>query len=98
MHTPRINSNPSLTRHLVQSGVFRKNPFCLVDVGASGGIDGYWEVFGDNLRAFGFDGLVNEIKRLNAGVGKKDYHYYPFLVGKKAYQSPATVPDMQPFE
>ena len=97
MHTPRVNWNPPMTKHLVQSGVFRAQPFCLVDVGASGGIDGYWEVFGDSLRAFGFDGLIKEVERLNATGGNANRTYYPFLVGQKDYCPPKGVPDTQPF-
>jgi FkbM family methyltransferase len=39
---------------------------CLLDVGASGGIDTFWNQFRPCLRAVGFDPLVNEVKRLNA--------------------------------
>ncbi|GEM_PF-593296 len=97
MFTPRVNPRPVLTRTLVQRGIFRRAPFCLVDVGASGGIDPYWDVFGDSLRAYGFDGLVNEMERLNASVAGKDQHYYPFLVGDRTYRLPEGVLDTQPF-
>ena len=97
MQTPRVNWNPPLTQHLVAKGVFRDQPFCLVDVGASGGIDGYWEVFGPDLRAFGFDGLIKEVERLNAAAMNGNRRYYPYLVGDKSYQAPRGVPDTQPF-
>jgi len=97
MNTPRVNWNPPFTKQLVESGAFRDHPFCLVDVGASGGIDGYWEIFGDDLRAVGFDGLVNEVERLNATAGSQNRQYYPYLVGDKNYQAPAGVPDTQVF-
>jgi FkbM family methyltransferase len=69
-----------------------------VDVGASGGIEGYWEIFGEHLRAYGFDGLIKEVERLNAAVRGRDRRYYPCLVGSKSYQQPRGVPDTQPFE
>jgi FkbM family methyltransferase len=97
MQTPRVNWNPPLTKHLVQSGVFRAQPFSLVDVGASGGIDGYWEIFGDSLCAVGFDGLIKEVERLNATMGDRNRKYYPYLVGDKNYRRPEGVPDTQPF-
>lgn len=87
-----------MTRHLVASGVFREKHFCLVDVGASGGIGGYWDVFGEHLRGHGFDGLIKEVERLNAAVDGRDRRYYPYLVGDKGYQKPEGVPDTQPFE
>ncbi len=98
METPRINPNPPLTRQIVQSGVLRETPFCLVDVGASGGTDGYWDVFGEDLRAFGFDGLVKEVERLNAEERTKGRRYYSYLVGDKSYETPTGVPNTQPFQ
>jgi hypothetical protein len=41
-------------------------PLYLIDVGCSGGIEKRWDVFGDRLRAVGFDPLVSEIDRLNS--------------------------------
>jgi FkbM family methyltransferase len=67
--TPRNNDSPELTRALVGRGAFADDPLFVVDVGASGGIDGYWYEFGDQLRAVGFDPLVAEIDRLNAHAG-----------------------------
>ena len=87
-----------MTLHLVNSGVFRGKPFCVVDVGASGGIDQYWDIFGGDLRAYGFDGLIKEVERLNAAVSGRDVRYYSCLVGDKGYQKPQRVPDTQPFE
>jgi len=96
MNTPRVNWNPPMTKHLATQGVLRDHPFSLVDVGASGGIDGYWQAFGQALRAVGFDGLVNEVTRLNAASGPNQ-RYFAYLVGEKSYQSPAAVPNTQPF-
>src|SRR5262245_45538774 len=96
MYTPRINSNAPLTRRIVEMGALRATPFHLVDVGASGGIDGYWEVFGDSLRATGFDGLVKEVERLNAVKDARE-RYHAYLVGKGSYEAPKGVPDTQPF-
>lgn len=97
MQTPRMKSNPPLTSYLVQRGVFRDQPFVLVDVGASGGIDRYWEVFGKDLTAFGFDPLIKEVDRLNSSAPHPNHRYYPFLVGDKTYAPPKDVPDTQPF-
>src|SRR5208282_906249 len=48
-------------------------PFTLVDIGCALGIDDAWRVFGDKLKAFGFDPNIEEIEKLskmetNAGV------------------------------
>lgn len=55
-----------MTAHLVGQGVFNSEPFSLVDVGASGGIEPHWRIFGDSLQAIGFDPLAEEVARLNS--------------------------------
>src|ERR1700680_3874070 len=97
MQTPRVNWNPPFTKSLVERGSFRDQPVSLVDVGASGGIDGYWETFGDSLLAFGFDSLIREVERLNATRPGENRRYYGYLVGDKSYQAPQGIPDTQPF-
>ncbi len=37
--------------------------FTLLDIGCSAGIDAVWRLFGDRLRAFGFDPNLDEIAR-----------------------------------
>jgi FkbM family methyltransferase len=96
MNTPRVNWNPVMTKQMAERGLFRDAPFCLADVGASGGIDGYWEVFGDSSVVFGFDPLINEVKRLNAAAGPSR-RFFAYLVGDKSYQAPQGVPNSQPF-
>ena len=73
-----------MTRYLVGRGVFKGSEFGLADVGASGGIDTRWDVFGQQLRAWGFDPLEGEVERLNA-LGRKDVSYHAARVGYKAY-------------
>jgi FkbM family methyltransferase len=96
MHTPRVNWDPPMTRYLAERGVFHDHPLCLVDVGVRGGINRYWEAFGNDLRVIGFDSDVDEVDRLNA-IGNPNHCYYPFLVGDKTYRPPEGVPDTQPF-
>jgi len=90
-------SDTPMTRHLVERGVFKGSEFGLVDVGASGGIDARWAVFGDQLRAWGFDPLEGEVERLNA-LGRQDVSYHAYWVGYKGYQEllervPSAIPD-----
>jgi len=104
MYTPRLNSNPALTNHVISGGFIRKDPFCLVDVGASGGIEYHWRAFGQDLCAFGFDRLINEVERLNA-QSRTDGRiiYFPYLVGYKKYGDLLstshwnTLPNNQPY-
>ena len=86
-----------MTKHLAGNRTLKNHPFCLVDVGVSGGIDGYWEIFGPDLRAVAFDGLIREIERLNAAEGGPDRRYFPLLVGDKSYHLPCDALDTQPF-
>src|SRR5690348_5844799 len=54
--------------------------FTLVDVGCSGGIDPVWRVFGDRLRAVGFDASVGECDRLTAEETNPDIRYIAAFV------------------
>ncbi len=49
--------------------------FTLIDVGCSGGLDEGWRVFGDRLRAFGFDPSVHEIDRLTQAETRPEVRY-----------------------
>lgn len=59
-------------------------PFTLVDVGCSGGISPIWKLFGNELRAFGFDPDLNECKRLSAAEPLPGVRYIPAFVGLPA--------------
>ena len=80
----RVNPAPKLTPHLVARGAIADD-FFLVDVGASGGIEAYWRVFGNSLRAVGFDPLVKEVERLNHEERSPRVRYYAALVGYRRY-------------
>lgn len=58
-----------------------KEPFTLLDVGCSGGIDAAWRQFGKHLRAFGFDPSLSEVERLNANESSDSVEYIPCFVG-----------------
>jgi FkbM family methyltransferase len=76
-----MNALSKLTRHLVDSGIFRKQPFSLVDVGASCGIQAHWRQFGDSLQAVAFDPLIKEMERLNSIETNPSVLYIGSLVG-----------------
>ena len=58
------------------------HPITFFDVGCSGGIDEAWHIFEDKLIAYGFDPVVDEIKRLNREKKSEQYHYIDaFVVG-----------------
>jgi FkbM family methyltransferase len=53
----------------------------VLDVGCSGGIDGFWLAFGASLRCIGFDPLVDEIERLKADNTDAGVSYEAAFVG-----------------
>lgn len=61
---PSERQKGALTRLILEHRLWGERPFVLIDVGCSGGIQG-WEILGDRLSAVGFDPLIAEIDRLN---------------------------------
>jgi len=82
------NRFKTLTRCLVERGYFSSRPFRLIDVGCSGGISTFWQVFNPTLEAIGLDPLVDECERLNQAEPNKKIRYQPAFVG---------LPDSHPF-
>ena len=66
MWTQRIIENPRMTKAVVDARSFAGDELVLVDIGASGGVDFYWDYFEPDFRGVGFDPLVAEVDRLNA--------------------------------
>jgi hypothetical protein len=59
-------------------------PFVLLDVGCSGGVAPGWAVFGDKLRAHGFDPAVAEIERLSRAETRPGVRYHTAFVAAPA--------------
>ena len=72
MSTSRLNPySPVLSKALAER-LWGERNFFLIDVGASGGLEKHWQVFGDRLKAVAFEPLVVEAERLQrtaAGTG-----------------------------
>ncbi len=66
-------------------------PLVLIDVGCSGGIATPWDVFGDKIKAYGFDPAVAEIERLAKVETRPEVHYRAAFVA-----APADHPVAQP--
>ncbi len=73
----------SMTEQVVERGLLQEQPFVLIDVGASGGIHSKWHVFGNCLRAYAFEPLLEECTRLN-NDGARNIEYLPYFVGGSA--------------
>jgi FkbM family methyltransferase len=72
MSTPRLNPHPTILLSVLADRLWGERDFFLIDVGASGGLEKHWQLFGDRLRAIAFEPLVHEAERLQrmaAGTG-----------------------------
>lgn len=64
-----INRTPLMTTFLIRElKAFRNDPIVILDIGARGGIDPEWRVFGDQLRVYCFEPDAVECQRLAAGA------------------------------
>jgi len=74
-----IVAEPPMTQRLVQSGAFAEDPLVVVDVGARGGVEWFWKVFGDGVRVVAFEPDPEECARLQA-AGEKNVTYLPLAL------------------
>ena len=75
-----------LAERVIAGRLWGSSPFFLLDVGCSGGIEQRWHVFGNSLRAVGFDPLVTEIDRLNAANTQAGVSYVAAFVTAHEYE------------
>jgi FkbM family methyltransferase len=77
----RVNYDPPMLRHVVRERLLEADPFVLVDVGCSLGIDAAWRLFGDQLRVLAVDAQVDEIDRLARAEEHANVRYRAAIVG-----------------
>src|SRR5665213_1974356 len=81
-----INPSPLMTRYLVQElRAFANDPLTIFDVGARGGMNQEWAVFGNQLRVICFEPDEEECKRLEAEVQDEaapQVRYIPCALGR----------------
>jgi len=78
-----VNSSAKLPQLLRRQ--LTSDPFRLIDVGCSGGVEAMWNVFGLNLEAIGFDPLLAETERLRRHEKRPDIVYEAAFVGCKSF-------------
>jgi FkbM family methyltransferase len=79
-----INPNPLMSQYLVKAAkVFADDPIIILDIGARGGFNAEWEVFGDQCRIYCFEPDEAEYKRLKASA-PAHVTYIPSAVGGKS--------------
>jgi len=72
--------NPRMIHRLNALGVLDGHPLTLVDVGMRAGIQGYWPVFGKNLRVIGFEPDETEFKTLSAERVPYQQIVFPYVL------------------
>jgi hypothetical protein len=78
-----IGSNASLAAPAIVADIVKRldaEPFKLIDVGCSGGIDRRWRLLEPNLHATGFDANVQECTRLREAERNKHVEYIASFV------------------
>ena len=78
-----IVADPPMTRRLVEARAFAEDPLIVVDVGARGGIESFWKVFGDDIRTIAFEPDPEECARLQA-IAEKNVTYLPTALGAES--------------
>jgi hypothetical protein len=76
-----LRRDTTLTRMLAEAGAFAAEPFHLIDVGCSGGIDVAWRAFEPSLVAHGFDPMIDMCEGLQASERNPNVHYHARFVG-----------------
>jgi len=77
-----INPNSRLTKHLVETGLFRTDPLVILDVGARGGFESFWtELYADQVSFIGFEPDKEECEKLNHNLDKNS-RVYPVALHK----------------
>jgi FkbM family methyltransferase len=80
MNEISTNLDPLMTRHLVETGAFAKDPVVIVDVGARWGFNAEWKAFGNALQVYCFEPDEEECKRLNS-ASSGNVKYIPAALG-----------------
>ncbi len=78
-----INLSPKFVKYLASRKTFEKNPLVVIDVGARGGFELQWAVFGNQARIIGFEPDKKECELLNASQSDSiNRLFYPFVIFK----------------
>lgn len=74
------NTSPRMTQRLVEAKAFAERPLTVVDVGARGGFEADWEVYGDQVRLIGFEADEDACRQLNEEAAGKGREFFPKAV------------------
>lgn len=74
-----LSSSDEVAQHI--AACLRREAFTLLDIGCSGGIQPAWRIFGERLKAVGFDPNIEEVERLRAAERLSGVSYEAGFVG-----------------
>ena len=81
--TQKINARPRLTQYFIESGVFKKNPVVVLDVGVRNGFEQHWDIYKDQIKLIGLELDHEECKKLNAFVQDDNRKCYPVALSDR---------------
>jgi hypothetical protein len=92
MALEHINFRPRMTKFLVnQQQAFSERPLLILDVGARGGFEDHWQIYGEQAIQIGFESDVEECNRLNQQSRHKNFKFYPVALGNQQEKRMFTV-------
>lgn len=91
MSLKNINNSPRFTQHLVASRVFEQKPLVIADVGARGGFEQHWSLYGDQVKLIGFEADAEECERLNQQASGSGNRYFPVALHQNRGKKPFSV-------
>lgn len=89
MSLKNINYFPRFTKYLVASRAFEQEPLIIVDIGARGGFERHWSLYGDEVKLIGFEADPEECERFNQQASNSGNRFFPVALhqnrGKKKF-------------
>jgi len=80
MSLRNINPSPRFTKHLVASRAFERKPLLVADVGARGGFERHWSLYGDQVVLMGFEADPEECEQLNQQASGSRNRFFPIAL------------------
>lgn len=79
----QINLNAKMTKFLVNElKIFADSPLTILDVGARGGSEQHWQIYGEQLYQIGLEPDLEECQKLNQELASFNYKFYPVALGR----------------
>src|SRR3989344_6130606 len=83
IQTQVINPRPRFTKYLLEKEIFSAYPMSVIDVGARGGFEKQWYIYGSQGRRIGFESSIEECDSLNSVKTDPHTQYYPIALHRR---------------